>query len=128
MTSEDKRKRNGWYESYADARAKVKEIDKAKKLIAKLEGKTEKDMKKGAALASRTDLLNSKTAWKGHIKRWENQFLIEHGAKPTQADKSINIASWYKAYAGLGVILVNMEKEILAKSMEEDADEVGDAF
>lgn len=109
VSSDDKRGRKVWYEKYSESRTKIKEIEAGIKSLEKLEKKTEKLLRRGGG---RSDLLKAKTAWKGHIKKWENQFVIENGAKATSDDKEM-IEEWYLTYKQVGEKLVDLEAEML---------------
>ncbi|GMI05886.1 hypothetical protein TrRE_jg10642 [Triparma retinervis] len=113
VSSDDKRGWRGWYESYGKSRAKTKEIEGGIKTLEKLQKKTDKLLRKGG---SRADILKAKTAWKGHIKKWENQFMIEHGAKAAGDDKEM-IEEWYVMYQELAKSLLAIEMDMLKEKL-----------
>lgn len=102
-----------WYRSYADCRAKLKEVKGLKKDIDRAKANTVKALEEGGEKVGRSKVVKLKTVWKKYIKAWEQQWVVEHeGSKPDSQDKA-EVEAWYMFYKKLGEMGIEMDRRAL---------------
>ena len=103
-----------WYRSYADCRAKLKEVKSMNKAINQAKADTAKVLEGGGEKVGRSKVVKLKTLWKKYIKAWEQQWVVEHdGSKPDSHDKAEEVDVWYMWYKQLGELGIEMDRSAL---------------